>query len=235
MKRSIALLGVATACLLWTAAGAKEIIESRSGDSIKGTRGFDVEEDLRNDQANFRVRVWVDRKDRTYAKGELMRVSVESTESGYLYLIYKQADGSTKCLFPNRFEEDNRIEAGKVVTIPTARQSFRLRCNEPFGDELLVAVVSRKPLAVQKLGAKSLTDDIATKVNLETLAKNLAKGMVCRRGRQADETRRLRGAQCFDYHRSPPGEREAATAASGVVRWNQRVQRRPYPRSEHLP
>ncbi|MBN2290911.1 MAG: DUF4384 domain-containing protein [Pirellulales bacterium] len=104
----------------------------------------------------------VDKKDRTYVKGERMKVSVTSEKDGYLYLLYKQADGSTKCLFPNRYESDNRIQGGRTIPIPTIKQGFELKCGAPFSREMLVAIVSERPLAVERMGVKSLTKSVAT-------------------------------------------------------------------------
>ena len=98
---------------------AEDIVKPIGGGTLKGARGMQVEGTLRNDHAKFAVRVAVNRPDRIYEKGELMMVKVQSTKSGYLYLLYRQADGSTKCLFPNVHEKDNRITGGKPVIIPT--------------------------------------------------------------------------------------------------------------------
>jgi len=154
-----------------------DLIDPMPGKSIKGARGFDVEADLRNDQAAFAVRVTVDRQDRTYEQDDLMHVTVKSQRDGHLYLFYKQADGSTKCLFPNLYESDNSIRRDRGITIPTAKQGFRLRCNEPFGDELLVAVVTERPIAVESLGVKSLTKSVMTGVDLERFVREIRKGM----------------------------------------------------------
>jgi len=153
-----------------------DVIEALPGKSLKGARGFDVEADIRNDHAAYAVRVSVDRKDRTYEKGELMRVTVRSQRDGHLYMLYKQADGSTKCLFPNLYESDNGIEGGKDITIPTKNQGFKLRCNDPLGDELLVAIVSQRPLAIETLKVESLTRSVVTGVDLESFARAIRKG-----------------------------------------------------------
>lgn len=176
MNKSMSSLLIVSV-LISFAAAAGDIIEPTSGDALKGARGFDVEADLRNDRPAFVVRVSVDQKDRIYEKGELMKVTVRSQRSGYLYLMYKQADGSSKCLFPNVYESDNRIKADEDITIPTSDQGFKLRCNAPFGEELLVAVVSGRPLRVEELGVQSLTKEIVTSVDLERFAEAMRKGM----------------------------------------------------------
>lgn len=153
---------------------AAELIEVMPGKSLKRSRGMNVEANLQNDHSSSSVRVMVDHENRIYREGELMKVSVLSEKSGYLYLFYRQADGSTKCLFPNLYASDNSIRGGEPITIPTSKQKFRLRATKPFGDELLVALVTEKPIAVERtLGAKSLTKSTTTLVNLDTLARSI--------------------------------------------------------------
>ena len=173
MKKSV--VSLLTVILLSMASSASaDVIE---GKSLKGARGFDVEADLRNDRATFSVRVAVDREDRIYEKGDLMHVTVRSEKGGYLYLLYRQADGSTKCLFPNLYESDNKIRGRREITIPTAKQGFRLRCSAPFGEELLVAIVTERPVAVERLGVKSLTKSVLTDVDIKTFVRGIRKGM----------------------------------------------------------
>ena len=178
MKRTIfsaLILSVVSAVAM--AGDTSNFFKAVQGKSLKAARGIDIEANLRNDAANFGVRVTVDHKDRIYAKGELVYVTVVSGKPGYLYLLYKQADGSTKCLFPNLYESNNKIEARTPITLPTANQGFNLRCNKPFGKELLYAIVSEKPLAVEQLGVKSLTKNVMTDINLEKLGRDIQKGI----------------------------------------------------------
>lgn len=152
-----------------------DVIEALPGKSLKGARGFDVEADIRNDHAACAVRISVDRKDRTYEKGELMRVTVRSQRDGYLYVILKQADGSIKCLFPNLYHSDNAIDGGQSITIPTSKQGFRLRCNDPLGDELIVAIVTDRKIPVERLGVKGFNDNVVPTVNARTLLAEIDK------------------------------------------------------------
>ena len=154
---------------------AADLIETLPGKSLKGARGFDVEADIRNDHAANAVRVSVDRKDRTYEKGELMRVTVRSQRDGFLYVINKQADGSVKCLFPNLYDSDNEIEGGQRITIPTSKQRFKLRCNDPLGEELVIAIVTDRQIAVEQLGVKGFGDNVVPNVNARTLLGEINK------------------------------------------------------------
>ena len=109
------------------------------------TRGAFVE-GISNERSSFAVRVDVDRTDRVYAKDDLLHVTVESSEDGYLYLLYRDAAGNVVVLFPNRFQKDNFIPKNETVTVPAPGSNFRIRMDAPFGGELLKAVVTKKPL-----------------------------------------------------------------------------------------
>lgn len=109
------------------------------------SRGAFVEE-LSNERSSFAVRVVVDRSDRVYAKDDLLRATVTSSEDAYLYLFYRDAEGNVAVLFPNRFQKDNFVRKDETVTVPAQGSNFKIRIDAPFGEELLKAVVSKKPL-----------------------------------------------------------------------------------------
>ena len=85
----------------------------------------------------------VDRRDRVYSTGEFVNVSVVSEQAGYLYLFNVDASKAATQLFPNRFQEDNRIGARAAVAVP-GRAGFRIRVgSRGLGIETLFAVVSK--------------------------------------------------------------------------------------------
>lgn len=110
-----------------------------------------VERPTSSQPQSFYVNVSVNHENRIYEEGDLMTVTVESSKSGYLYLLYKDASGSVALLFPNRFHADNHIDAPKKVVIPNSSMSFDLQTMAPFGKEKLQAIVSLKPINTQAL------------------------------------------------------------------------------------
>lgn len=124
-----------------------------------------VVEEIRNDNPAFVVRVDVDRKNRVYRVGDVMTVTVRSSRAGYLYLLYRQADGKVACLFPNQLQSDNKIPANKDIIVPAANARFRLRIAEPTGQEVLKAIVTLKPVKALEVAnlVKSVATPIATK------------------------------------------------------------------------
>jgi len=167
--------------------------------------------DSPNVHQTFDVRVEVDHPDRTYrgapagpdGRGELMRVKVTSEKEGYLYLIYKSADGKLSMVFPNKIQKDNRISANEEIDVPHPNANFQLRVCPPYGRELLKAIVSLVPREPKDFGVKSLTDADATPlqpnnvksvfVELKKEPKGWAEGHVevtTKPEGQSDESRR---------------------------------------------
>src|SRR5439155_3522590 len=60
------------------------------------------------------------------------------------------------CLYPNRFQSNNRIAGEKEITIPDPDdEKFKIRIGTPVGKELLKAIVTKKPLATLDRRAKA--------------------------------------------------------------------------------
>lgn len=86
--------------------------------------------------------MWLD-KPRPQA-GDLLAVNVQSDADCYLTVINVDAAGKAAVLFPNDFEPNNLINAGKVVRVPGADAPYQLRRKED-GRELLIAQCSTSP------------------------------------------------------------------------------------------
>ncbi len=113
----------------------------------------------------FFVNLDVDRDDRLYEEGELIRATVKSERAGYLYVFVVSGDGTALCLFPNNYDRNNRIPANREIVVPSPEAPFKLRVTAPFGEEGLVAMVSEEEIKPELLGAKSLTEKPATEVS----------------------------------------------------------------------
>lgn len=84
------------------------------------------------------------------AVGDLsMTVTVRSARSGYLILLQRGTEGKEDVIFPNALDQDNRIEADKVLTLP--RENWKWKAVPPAGEGRLLAVVSEKPIDAQSL------------------------------------------------------------------------------------
>jgi hypothetical protein len=102
---------------------------------------------FKSSKEDLQVEVWVDRGDGAiYRAGEKVAIFVRATQDSYLYLIYHDAGGNDVLIYPNARQANNRILGGVIYQIPDARDSFDFAVQEPFGSELLKAVVAKETL-----------------------------------------------------------------------------------------
>ncbi|HQU42193.1 MAG TPA: caspase family protein [Pirellulales bacterium] len=98
-----------------------------------------------NNEPPFLAGVTVDHAELTYREGERLRAQFMAEREAYLYLIYHQADGRSRLLFPNPSQADNRAPAKQPVVIPGPAQPLRFRIGPPFGDEVLQVIATLEP------------------------------------------------------------------------------------------
>jgi mono/diheme cytochrome c family protein len=130
------------------------------------------------DPARLGVEVRTDKA--TYRKGDLMLVTVQTSEDAYVRLLYQDAEGNVKTLLPNA-AHDGRIKGGRPVIFgddtlinPETGKAFRLRVGPPYGQEILAAVVSNTPF---KNDAEVLAAARNAKGIADGQAKSRAKGV----------------------------------------------------------
>jgi hypothetical protein len=101
---------------------------------------------LFNDRPPFLTGVTVDRADATYRDGDQLRIQFQGEIDAHLYLLYHQADGSTRLLFPNEAHPQSKVAGRQPVVIPAAGEDFRFRIRPPLGREVLQALASTEPI-----------------------------------------------------------------------------------------
>ncbi len=88
------------------------------------------------------LNVWIDKV--RPAAGDLIAVNAEADKDCFLTLINVDAAGKATVLFPNDFEPDNLISAGKTHRVPGTSAPYQLRIKEERR-ETLVAQCSTSP------------------------------------------------------------------------------------------
>jgi mono/diheme cytochrome c family protein len=86
----------------------------------QGTGGF-----LRDVPSEIGLSLWIDRLVPT--KGDLVVVKAQADTDCYLTVISVDAEGKATVLFPNDFEKDNLLSAGKTVSVPGPDAPYQLR------------------------------------------------------------------------------------------------------------
>jgi hypothetical protein len=92
--------------------------------------------------------------DTEFHEGELVRLTIESPRTGYLYVIDRDrftdvsSGGETNLIFPHR-GEDNRLEAGKLIDIPAQGHApFKASPKANQAGEMLTIIITSSPLSL---------------------------------------------------------------------------------------
>jgi len=83
--------------------------------------------------------------DTLFHSGDKIRVSFQTNDAGYLYIVMLGSSGNWQVLFPSKSMNngDNRVDSGRKYTIPQAPNRFAF--DETAGQEKLFIVLTRRP------------------------------------------------------------------------------------------
>ncbi len=84
-----------------------------------------------------------------FTEGDVVSLRVAAGRDGYLTLWLVEAGGEVTQLFPNEFENDNRVRAGKPVTVP-GNARYAIRATPSRGTDHLLAVASTQRWAMAR-------------------------------------------------------------------------------------
>lgn len=105
---------------------------------------------------DLQVRVWVDkdpakRGDAVYRIGEPIYIYVNVNQDAYVYLFNINADGKIDPILPNAYERNNLLRAGETRRFPPEGARYRYTITGPEGEDKILAVASRRPLALGEI------------------------------------------------------------------------------------
>ena len=92
-----------------------------------------------------------------FVEGDLLTLAVESERSGYLYIFDINSEKKITQLFPNRFSPQNEIQANQLTMIPGELAPYQFRAGPPYGESMVVAIVTTQPW--QRASQLALPDD----------------------------------------------------------------------------
>jgi hypothetical protein len=104
---------------------------------------------LKQDKLSFNIDIWTDKE--TYRLDEEIGLYFRSDKDCYVTLIDYEPNGNVKILFPNRYNQNNFVKAGKTYVIPGSEYSFKLNIVSPTGIETIKAIATTKPLSLFEL------------------------------------------------------------------------------------
>lgn len=106
---------------------------------------------LNNPKAEFKVKVWLNKKDNpTYKQEESMVISFEADADSYLTIFNIDSEGRISLLFPNSYATNNKVKKGKTYTIPGKDDPYEFSLSGIAGEELIIAVATLEPLELIK-------------------------------------------------------------------------------------
>lgn len=91
--------------------------------------------------------------DTQFHEGDLLRLSIESPRTGFLYVIDRDwftdgSSGDTNLIFPLH-GEDNRLDAGKLIDIPAGHdRPFKATPKPNQAGEMITIIVTSSPLSL---------------------------------------------------------------------------------------
>ncbi len=132
----------------------KVVVEEKQEESLQ----IEVTKVIVNPTAPFNVDVWVDKGDgAVYQPGEKLYVYFKSDRDCYLTLFDFTTTNDVHVIFPNRYNSNNYIQAGRVYKIPGPDYGFEFEVEGPPGTEIIkaIATLDRRRLTGQDLSSYS--------------------------------------------------------------------------------
>jgi hypothetical protein len=110
-----------------------------------------------------------------YTQGEAPVFTIKSDKDCFLTVTDVDGKNSGGVIFPNKFQQDNRIKAGSEIQIPGPKAPFRFRLDDK-GTETVVAVCTVKKFDVDGIKHDFAKADVTTVKDYDgTVARSIAK------------------------------------------------------------
>ena len=93
-----------------------------------------------DDTSPFNVRAWTDKT--KYMIGEPVTFYFTADRDCYLTLLDQGTSGTLRVIFPNPYQQDNFIRAGKTYAVPDGAANYEIRVDGPAGIERVKAIAT---------------------------------------------------------------------------------------------
>jgi hypothetical protein len=107
-----------------------------------------VESALIPSKQAFGLKVWTNKNENSFIEDDRLIIYVKSDRDTYLKLDYFQADGKVVHLVPNIYRGQAQIVGGVTYAFGDDSGPDQFVVKEPYGDEIIKAVVSSKPFDI---------------------------------------------------------------------------------------
>ncbi len=85
----------------------------------------------------------------TYRVSETLKLTLVASQDAYVYCYYRDGSGSIARIYPNQFQPDAYVEAGRPVEIPGAGAGFDIVFESPGVTEEVACLASRLELGLR--------------------------------------------------------------------------------------
>lgn len=146
-----------------------------------------------------------------YQKGDKLELRVKVDQDCHLTLIDIEPGGTATVLFPNDFEQENRLASGTTLTVPGANAGYAFRLETP-GVETVLAICSataRRPFGIGHDFERqpfTLIGDWAAFSRSQAEHEKEVERQIAEKNRKL---KRRRGKKAVLIVDPPPGPREA--------------------------
>jgi len=133
----------------------------------------------------FGLQIWLNKADGWFVEGDYLVIKVQVDRDAYLKLDYFQANGTVVHLVPNLYRDQAFIQKGKTYVFGGENSPERFIISEPFGDEVIKAVVSVQPFSEALIPKENISESHA-------YLKNLKRGLSVEPGFKKGTVRGIR-------------------------------------------
>ena len=109
----------------------------------------------------FGVQLWLNKPDGRFVEGDHLVINVKADRDAYLKLDYFQANGTVVHLVPNLFRGQAFVQKGKTYVFGGEDSPERFVISEPFGNEVIKAIVSVRPFLDELTPTGSMSESQA--------------------------------------------------------------------------
>lgn len=128
------------------------------------------------DTKSIRISLETEVENKDISIGDKLFIAIKSTKPGFLLLLDQNSKGELRQIFPNKFQQNNVISAGKNIFIPNSNNnvSYVIKATE-LGKSELIAVITHDKLELDDLiNANNNLKTISTMKNyISLLTKHL--------------------------------------------------------------
>ena len=112
----------------------------------------EVESRVKKVNKDFDLQITTTDGKRGYAEGETVSFRVRANHDCYIAVIDNQIDGTGILLFPNGFNSENYLPAGKAIDVPgTVKHGFEIQISPPFGSDVVQVIACTRKEDLQKV------------------------------------------------------------------------------------